>query len=101
VVIANCGLCTLICGDFTGKTVTIDNKLITTDFQMTNGATNDYVLTSDASGNATWQSVSGFTGGSGTTITSSDTQIIFNSGGTITGSNNLTYSGNTVRLLLN
>ena len=46
--------CTLICGDFTGKTVTIDNKLITTDFQMTNGATDDYVLTSDASGNATW-----------------------------------------------
>ena len=42
--------------DVSGKTKTIN-------FQMTSGATNGYVLTSDASGNATWQASSGvFTG---------------------------------------
>ena len=38
--------------DVSGKTKTIN-------FQMTSGATNGYVLTSDASGNATWQASSG------------------------------------------
>jgi hypothetical protein len=46
--------------DVSGKTKTIN-------FQMTSGATNGYVLTSDASGNASWQPSSGgsgtFTGG--------------------------------------
>jgi len=45
--------------DVSGKTKTIN-------FQMTSGATNGYVLTSDASGNASWQVSTGsgtFTGG--------------------------------------
>jgi hypothetical protein len=47
-------------------TLTATTKIITTNFQMTSGATNGYVLTSDASGNARW-AVS--TGGSGSTGT--------------------------------
>jgi hypothetical protein len=35
----------------------------TTGFRMTNGASNGYVLTSDASGNATWAAISGGSGG--------------------------------------
>lgn len=58
--IANCGICTLISGDFAAKTVTIDNKLITTDFQMTSGAAAGCFLCSDASGNGVWT-----TGGGG------------------------------------
>jgi len=42
--------------DVSGKTKTIN-------FQMTSGATNGYVLTSDANGNAGWQSPTSFTGG--------------------------------------
>jgi hypothetical protein len=38
-----------------GNEVNISGKTITTDLQVTNGATNGYVLTSDVSGNATWQ----------------------------------------------
>jgi len=72
--IANCGACTLISGDFVGKTVTIDNKLITTNLQITNGATNGYVLTSDASGNATWQAGGGGGTASGENITKQITQ---------------------------
>ncbi len=49
--------------------LTVNGKTKTTQFQMTSGATNGYVLTSDGSGNATWQ-----LGGSGTF-----------SGGTVTG----------------
>jgi len=46
----------------------VSGKTKTTNFQMTSGATNGYVLTSDANGNARWQA-STFTGGtvSGTT----------------------------------
>ena len=44
---------------FTGGTVTgnttFTNGLVSNVFQMTSGATNGYVLTSDSSGNATWQ----------------------------------------------
>ena len=53
--------CTLIYGEFDNKIVCIDNKLITTNFQMTSGATAGNVLTSDASGNASWET--GSTGG--------------------------------------
>lgn len=35
----------------------VSGTVSTTGFRMTNGATNGYVLTSDASGNATWQSL--------------------------------------------
>lgn len=39
----------------TGNAGNFNGKLRTTTFQMTNGATSGYVLTSDATGNATWQ----------------------------------------------
>ena len=62
--------------------LTVSGKTKTTEFQMTNGATNGYVLTSDGSGNATWQ-----LGGSGTF-----------SGGTVTGLSTFTagLSANTI-----
>jgi hypothetical protein len=56
--------------DVSGKTKTIN-------FQMTSGATNGYVLTSDASGNASWQS--GATGNN-----------IYNSDGTLTANRTIT-----------
>jgi hypothetical protein len=37
----------------------VSGKTKTANFQMTSGATNGYVLTSDASGNASWQTSSG------------------------------------------
>jgi len=77
--IANCGDCSLIEGDFIGKTVTIDNKLITTNFQMTNGAAAGCFLCSDASGNGVW-----VTGGGG--------------GGLSASSNGLNDNGTTVKL---
>jgi hypothetical protein len=43
-------------------------KTKTTSIQITSGATNGYVLTSDVSGNGTWQQIPSFTGG---TITGS------------------------------
>ena len=43
----------------------VSGKTKTTNFQMTSGATNGYVLTSDASGNASWQAS---TGGGGVSI---------------------------------
>ena len=45
----------------------VNGKTKTINLQVTSGATNGYVLTSDASGNASWQPSSG--GGSGTTVT--------------------------------
>ena len=41
----------------------VNGKTKTTNFQMTSGATNGYVLTSDVSGNASWQLSNSFTGG--------------------------------------
>ncbi len=46
----------LIHGDFSTKTLTINENLATKYFKMTNGATNGYVLKSDALGNGTWTS---------------------------------------------
>jgi len=54
----------LIWGDFANDSVRINgtfdvtNKTITPQLQVTTGATNGYVLTSDATGNATWQLLS-------------------------------------------
>lgn len=42
--------------------VQVSGTVSTTGFRMTSGATNGYVLTSDASGNATWQAPSGGSG---------------------------------------
>jgi hypothetical protein len=44
----------LIKGDFSTKTLTVNDYLATKYFKMTNGATNGYVLQSDASGNGIW-----------------------------------------------
>jgi len=48
------------------ETLDVSGKTKTINFQMTSGATNGYVLTSDANGNASWQVPTGsgtFTGG--------------------------------------
>jgi hypothetical protein len=49
--------------------LTVNGKTATTNFQMTNGATNGYVLQSDASGNASWVNSTSLT------ITESDPQV--------------------------
>ena len=54
--------------------VDVNGKTKTINFQMTSGATNGYVLTSDGSGNATWQVP---TGGSGGATTATTTTINF------------------------
>jgi len=41
----------------------VTGKTKTTNIQITSGATNGYVLTSDSSGNGTWQQIPSFTGG--------------------------------------
>jgi len=41
--------------------LTVNGKVITTQLQVTTSPTNGYVLTSDASGNATWQAAGGGT----------------------------------------
>ncbi len=55
----------------------------TTGFRMTNGASNSYILTSDASGNATWTS--------STTVSANLGRILYVSGG---GSNSTAEVGN-------
>lgn len=55
--------------DVSGKTKTIN-------FQMTSGGASGYVLTSDASGNASWQSMYGYQYYSAVTITSAQTLSI-------------------------
>ena len=59
--------------------LTVRGKTKTTDFQMTNGATNGYVLTSDGSGNATWRVPSG----GGSSVTTATTTTINFTGQTI------------------
>lgn len=39
--------------------ISVSGKTITTNLQITSGATDTYVLTSDVSGNASWQPPSG------------------------------------------
>ncbi len=48
--------------------LTITDMVNTNTLRVRNGANSGYVLTSDASGNATWQPSSGTTGGGGVTI---------------------------------
>ena len=63
-------------------TVRTFGKTITTDLQITNGATAGYVLTSDASGNGTWQSVGAFsdTFVTGSTLNGTNLEINRNQG---------------------
>lgn len=62
-----------------GNQVNISGKTITTNFQMTSGATNGYILTSDSLGNGSWQSITA-------------------SGGLVTG---LTFNNGTYDLTVN
>ncbi|HVA97950.1 MAG TPA: hypothetical protein VNG53_03565, partial [Bacteroidia bacterium] len=43
--------------EFTGGAGLYADKIITNNFKMTNGAVLNYVMTSDASGNASWQNI--------------------------------------------
>ena len=54
--------------------LTVNGKVITTQLQVTSSPTNGYVLTSDASGNATWQAAGG---GGGTTLRNVGTTSTF------------------------
>lgn len=68
----------------------------TTAFMLPTGAVNGYVLTSDASGNATWAASTGGTGGGGTTVTNFADNRMITSDGTSTGLNaesNITFDG--------
>jgi len=84
---------------------------------MTSGATNGYVLTSDASGNASWSQSTTFTGGtvtgatiftggvsantiSATTYQSviSNTQVVYSNNGTLTGSTAMTWTNSATTL---
>ena len=80
--------------DVSGKTKTIN-------LQVTSGATTGYVLTSDSSGNATWQTPTTFTGGTvnGLTATtiSATTYSNLPASSTITGGT-YNFTGNTLTL---
>ena len=72
--IANSSSSSLIYGEFDTKLVCIDNKLSTCQFQMTCNAASGCVLTSDASGNATWATGGGGGTASGENVTKEVTQ---------------------------
>ena len=61
----------------------ISGRLTTEKLTITSGATNGYVLTSDASGNAVWQTPFPQWSAITTNVSSSDITTIINSGGTI------------------
>jgi hypothetical protein len=56
--IANSQSCSLIYGEFDNKLVCVDEKLSTCQLQITSGASEGYVLTSDSGGTATWEPAS-------------------------------------------
>ena len=68
-----------------GSTLTVNGTTTTTNFQMTNGGTNGYVLQSDASGNGTWVSPS--------SVASNN---IYNSDGTLTGNRTVTQGSDNI-----
>ena len=73
-------------GNLTVSSVSATTTIVTANFQMTSGATNGYVLTSDALGNARWAASTGGSGG-----TSTDTYV---TGFTYNDANKLTISQN-------
>ena len=73
-------------GNLTVSSVSATTSIVTANFQMTSGATNGYVLTSDALGNARWAASTGGSGG-----TSTDTYV---TGFTYNDANKLTISQN-------
>ena len=58
------------------ETLDVNGKTKTINFQMTSGATDGYVLTSDSNGNGTWQKPMGYQYYSAVTITSGQTLSI-------------------------
>ena len=66
----------------TTSIVSVDGTVKTTNLQITNGATNSYVLTSDASGNASWQAPFN--------------SNLYNSNGTLTGARTVNMNGNSL-----
>ena len=73
----------VVFGSSSGVTINTSSGNITVDnLTITNGATNTYVLTSDASGNATWQAPFNTN--------------LYNSDGTLTGSRTVTMNGNSL-----
>jgi len=77
--------------DATTKKICFGCNLISSKFQMTSGATDGYILTSDASGNASWEapSASGLIW-TGNTVNGIGT---YNSSGTICSEPNLIFNG--------
>jgi hypothetical protein len=74
----------------------VSGKTRTTTFQITSGASNNYVLLSDASGNATWSPQSSITGTTNTFVTG----FTYNNANTITLSqNNGTSTGVTINIM--
>jgi hypothetical protein len=73
----------------------VSGKTKTTNLQVTSGATNGYVLISDASGNATWQAPTGLTINNNT-----NDQLLTASGlaNTVNGETNATFNGITLNL---
>jgi hypothetical protein len=63
----------------------VSGKTKTTNFQMTSGSTNGYVLTSDANGNAAWQAASGggITVGTTAITSGTDGRVFFQSGSVV------------------
>jgi hypothetical protein len=77
----------------------VSGTVSTTAFRLPTGAVSGYVLTSDASGNATWAAGGG--GGGGTTVTNYGDNRIVTSDGTSTGLNaesNMTFDGGQVNV---
>ena len=62
--------------DTPSEKLEVSGKTKTTTLQITSGATNGYVLTSDASGNGTWQNLYGYQYYTAVTITSAQTLTI-------------------------
>jgi hypothetical protein len=69
--------------------VTVNNKLQTNTFQVTNGAGAGLVLTSDASGNASWQAAGTVTASNG--LTKSGSNIVL--GGPLTAATDVSTAG--------
>ena len=92
---------------FTGTELDILGKTKTTNFQLTSGAVNNYILQSDASGNGTWVAVSSIIPTTTVSNTSSVNSLtttvntITSSAVNIINSNALTQSGASITSSLN
>ncbi len=84
----------LVYGNFSNKSLTINDSLATKFLKLTNGATNGYVLKSDASGNASWASPSSvITAGNGLSFSGSTLNSVWTSNSGNIYNNNSGYIG--------